>query len=40
MNENEHAKEGVAILLSEEMWKSVKGSEEMKSRIKRGEIRA
>ena len=32
-NENEHSKEGVAILLGEEMWECVKGSEETSSRI-------
>ena len=31
VNESGHAKEGVTILLSEEMWKCVKGSEEVSS---------
>ena len=33
VNDNEHAKDGVAILLSEEMWECVKCSEETSSRI-------
>ena len=33
VNESEHVKEGVAILLSEKMWKCVKESGEVSSRI-------